>query len=309
MRFFHNPFNRINIREAVNGNGETDANVPAGTGNDKGPDAGISASKLLRNIKGIIFDFDGTLFDNAMLPFFLIGSYPPDLFRLRTERLIRKNFAGCDYLTPEAYYNSFFAALGKACFRSPEKIRYWYYSRFMPHMVQILRKHYQARPGVKELFRRFEANAKERTAHSAAMSQAALLNAPRIAIYSDYPYLKERLEALGICPGPDTLLYGPESFGAQKPAARPFREIAANMGARPEEVLVIGDREETDGIGAFKAGMRFFCLETGRKHYFRLDPYRSPSTRDSEPHGPSLLMYAGAWDDLNKLLMERYGLD
>ena len=68
-----------------------------------------------------------------------------------------------------------------------------------------------------------------------------------------------------------------------------------------EEVLVIGDREDTDGIGAYKAGMHFFCVETGRKRYYRLDPGRRPPVKE-EPHGPSLIMYAGVWDDLIKLL-------
>ena len=308
MRFFRNPSNRINISEAANGNGPNGGETPAGAGNNREPDAGISASKMLRNIRGIIFDFDGTLFDNALLPFYLIAAYPPDILRLRNERLIRKDFAGRDYLTPEAYYRSFFTALGKACFRPPEKIRLWYYNRFMPHMVKILRNHYRARPGAQELLRLFGTPAKDRdeSPASRAASSAAQLSAPRIAVYSDYPCLKERLEALDICTDPGILLYGPESFGAQKPAARPFREIAGALGARPEEVLVIGDREETDGIGAFKAGMRFFCLETGRKHYFRLDPYRKPSPKE-EPHGPSLLMYAGPWDHLYKLLVEKYG--
>jgi FMN phosphatase YigB (HAD superfamily) len=122
----------------------------------------------------------------------------------------------------------------------------------------------------------------------------------RLAVYSDYPFLKERVEALGLCPNPAIPLYGPESFGAQKPAARPFLRIAGDLGVAPKEILVIGDRDETDGLGAFNAGMRFFRLQTGRKRYYRLDPYRRPP--ENQPHGPSLVMYAGVWDDLMKVL-------
>ena len=123
----------------------------------------------------------------------------------------------------------------------------------------------------------------------------------RLAVYSDYPFLKERMEALGISYG-RTPLYGPESFGAQKPAARPFIRIAGDLGLSPEEVLVIGDRTDTDGLGAFNAGMRFFCLKTGHKKYFRLDPYRRQP--EDKPQGPSLVMYAGYWDDLINLLLQ-----
>ena len=259
------------------------------------PAAKLSSSKLLRNIRGIIFDFDGTLFDNALLPFYLISAYPLDIFRIWKERLVRKSFIGCDHSTPPEYYRAFFAALGKACWRSPEKIRSWYFNRYMPRMIRVLKRHYKPRPGAIELLQCFDRKA------DGTNIPAAL---PRIAIYSDYPLLKERLEALGIYPGLDTRLYGPESFGAQKPAARPFQRIARDMGVAPEEVLVIGDRKETDGMGAFKAGMRFFCLETGRKHYFPLDPGRSQIKE--RPLGPSLVMYAGTWNDLNTLLLEKY---
>ena len=247
-----------------------------------------ASSKLLRGIKGIILDFDGTLFDNTRFPFYLIISNPLDIFRLWKERLVRKYLTGCDYGSPENYKHAFFSALGKLCFRSPRRMQNWYFSRYLPRMVRVLNKYYQFRPGVHDLFRYFESDSP---------------GVPRVAIYSDYPMLKERIEALGRCPGPQIPLYGPESFGAQKPAARPFLTIAKNMGVLPEEVLVIGDREDTDGLGAFKAGMRFFCLETGRRRYFRLDPDRRRPIQ--QPHGPTLVLYAGAWEDLVKLFIKK----
>jgi len=254
--------------------------------------------KLLNHIKGLIFDFDGTLFDNALIAFYLIAAYPPDALRTWKERLVRKRFAGCDYASVEEYHQAFFTALGKYCLRSPQNMRDWYFDHYMPRMVRVLQKHYQPRPGVQKLLLRFGG----KTRSGAAGGGAETGHLPRMAVYSDYPFLKERLEALGVISGPGVLLYGPESFGAQKPAARPFLSIAADLGVRPEEVLVIGDRNDTDGLGAFNAGMRFFCLETGRRRYFRLDPYRRRPAE--EPHGPSLVMYAGVWDDLIKALLD-----
>ena len=70
---------------------------------------------------------------------------------------------------------------------------------------QVLKKHYKPRPGAKELFEHFKT-----------------LNAPQLAVYSDYPFLRERLEALDMNIGPGVKLYGPESFGAQKPAVSHF---------------------------------------------------------------------------------------
>jgi HAD superfamily hydrolase (TIGR01549 family) len=246
----------------------------------------ITSSKLLRGIKGVIFDFDGTLFDNALFPFYLILANPLDVIRLWKERLVRKRFAGVDFLSPEAYYQAFFSALGKICHRSPKRIQNWYFKRYMPRMAHVIKKHYQMRPGAEELFRYFN-------------SPGAL----KVAIFSDYPLLKERLEALGVDSSQNIPIYGPDSFGAQKPAVRPFLRIAETLGIAPEETLVVGDREETDGLGAFNAGMRFFCLETGRKRYFRSDPYRRREKKP--PHGPQLVMYAGAWEDLVKQLLKK----
>jgi FMN phosphatase YigB (HAD superfamily) len=258
-------------------------------GDSEYPHGQHSLLRLLDNIKGIIFDFDGTLFDNTRIPFHLIAAWPFDIRRIWMERHIRKRFTGCDFSSSEEYYNAFFAALGRACFRSPQRMRDWHFNHYMPRMIQVLKKHCQLRLGVRELFQQFNDS-----------------SALRVAVYSDYPFLKERIEALGLKPGSDIRLYDPDSFGAQKPAVRPFTRIAADMGAAPEEVLVIGDREETDGMGAFRAGMHFFCLETGRKRYFRLDPYRRPPIKDEETPGPSLLMYVGTWDSLQTSLTEHY---
>ncbi|MDR0455361.1 MAG: HAD family hydrolase [Treponema sp.] len=286
MRAFPARVNKVYLDDVTLGNTAAAAHYSAG-GSIENFSGHHSLSKLLDNIKGIIFDFDGTLFDNTLLPFYLVAGRPWEWRRILKERLIRKRFAGCDYASAEEYYRAFFTALGKACFRSPQRIRNWYLNHYMPRMARVLKKHYQYRPGLQDLFCQFET-----------------VNAPRIAVYSDYPFLKGRMEALGSHFGPRVLLYGPESFGAQKPAVRPFYQIAAALDAAPEEVLVIGDREATDGLGAFRAGMHFFCLETGRRRYFRLDPYRR-HPKNEEPQGPSLVMYAGVWDDLVKLLMKR----
>ena len=234
----------------------------------------------LRNIKGIIFDFDGTLFDNALIGFYLISAYPPDWLRLWRERLIRKRFAGCDFSSADNYYKDFFDALGDACSRSPEHIRNWYFNRFIPRLTNVLKKRYKPRPGARELFQKFIS-----------------LGMPHVAVYSDYPFVKKRMEAIGLPAGPEVRLYGPESFGAQKPATRTYVRIAKDLGVTPEEILVVGDREETDGLGALEAGMHFYLLESVRKRHSKLIP--------STPN-PSQLIYTGTWDSLLSSLMEHF---
>ena len=242
--------------------------------------------KMLRSIKGVIFDFDGTLFDSTGIAFYLIAAYLPDIFLVRRERLIRNRFSGCDFLTTEKYFESFFKEMSVCFGRQSEKLKSWYFNRYMPRMVRVLKKHFKPRPGLKELIKLMDSPK----------------SAVKTAIYSDYSFLKERMESLGLDTSGHIRLYGPESFGAQKPAVRPFLQIAKDLSLAPEEILVIGDREQTDGLGAFRAGMHFFCLETGRKRYFKLDPNRRRP--NEKPRGPSLLMYAGAWDDICNLLIK-----
>jgi FMN phosphatase YigB (HAD superfamily) len=255
--------------------------------------------QMLHHIKGLIVDFDGTLFDHVHLPFRLVSACLPDIFRVKKERQVRRRFAGRDCGTAEAYYREFFGELGAACGRDSESMRHWYFHHYMPRMIRVLRKYYSLRPGVKEFFAQMES--------SRGSSTGLPADFPKVAVYSDYPFLRERFEALGLVFGPRALLYGPESFGAQKPAPRPFHSIAKDLGVRPEEVLVIGDREDTDGQGAFHAGMRFFCLETGRRRYNRLDPCRLPPGNE-QPRGPSIPMYSGTWDDLKQVFARCFSI-
>jgi len=279
---FPSPVTWIYLQTA--GDSTAESNVPQKADNHE--ESQTVCKKMLQNIKGIIFDFDGTLFDYAYIALFLIAANPFDTFRVYAERLVRSRFAGQDFYTPENYYREFFKELGKICLSTPERMRKWYFDRYLPRMARTLKKHYKPRQGISQLLWR--------------QSQK---NSLKIAIYSDYPFLKERMEAIGLYAPEKIPLYSPDSFGALKPAVRPFLQIAEDMHLSPEEILVVGDREETDGLGAFNAKMRFFCLETGRRRYFRLDPYRRRP--EDEPHGPSLLMYAGVWDGLIKLLMEK----
>jgi FMN phosphatase YigB (HAD superfamily) len=249
--------------------------------------ADSDVAPVLRNIRGIIFDFDGTLYDYTWLPFRIIAANPMDMFRIRAERVVRKRFSGRDYGTPAVYYREYFALLAKLCRRSEAFIKKWYFNRYIPRMIRALKRYYTPRQGVKELLAR--------------MGSPLEAHRLEVALYSDYPALRERMGALGLFPGSTIKLYGPESFGAQKPAPRPFLSIAREMGILPEETLVVGDREDTDGMGAQQAGMRFFCLETGRKRHFRLDPDRQISV-DEQPRGPSLTMYGGSWDKLYGIL-------
>jgi FMN phosphatase YigB (HAD superfamily) len=152
---------------------------------------------------------------------------------------------------------------------SPERLQAWYFDQYMPRMCGLLKKYYRPRPGAVELFK-----------------DLTRVSFP-FAVYSDYPLTTERLSALGLEGGKP---YGPELFGAQKPAVRPFLSIAEDLGGPPARTLVIGDRDDTDGAGAAASGMGYIGI-------------RDPKNRKSSVY-PSL-----SWQRCTVLLRNRFGLN
>jgi FMN phosphatase YigB (HAD superfamily) len=203
--------------------------------NNEGPRTGAGIERA----GAFIFDLDGTLFDTKNIAVRVSFSRLSDVFTIRGERITRKELRGRDFGSPEAYYWQFFDSLSKKTGRPAASLRSWYFRRYMPLLIKVLKKHYNARPGTVDLF--------------------MMLNSSSVpfAIYSDYPCSAERLAAIGIDPDLCGKIYGPDDFGAQKPAPRPFLKIAGDLGVLPGEVCVVGDRNDTDGDGAAAAGMDF----------------------------------------------------
>jgi FMN phosphatase YigB (HAD superfamily) len=241
-----------------------------------------SAPECVKSAGAFIFDFDGTLYDpKHFARRLLFGGFPgsgksgpgqnrldqnrpgplslQEIRRIGAERKTRKAFSGCAYPSAETYYEHFFAALERRApgFFAPPALcdgavggsgagdgaRQWYFGRYIPRMIAVLRHFYSPRPGAAEFFQILERR-----------------NIPR-AVYSDYPRVRERLEAIGLDPGASGLLFGPENFGAQKPAPGPFLAIAAALGCEPGRILVIGDKDGADGAGARAAGMMYLRVQ------------------------------------------------
>nr|WP_285291977.1 HAD family hydrolase [Breznakiella homolactica] len=194
-----------------------------------------------------MFDLDGTLYNSAKLGRRLVAAAPLDCLLMRNERIVRAELKGCDFSSPDAFYGEFFLRIARRSRRSEPQIRDWYFSRYMPLMLKVLEKQYTLYPGAEELVR---------TLQDSGIG---------CAVYSDYPNTPGRLRALGFNTETCGSLYGPDDFGALKPAERPFREIAASLGASCDKTLVIGDRDDTDGAGARSAGMGFIRIESGKK--------------------------------------------
>ncbi|MDR3174466.1 MAG: HAD family hydrolase, partial [Treponema sp.] len=183
---------------------------------------------LPREFRALVFDLDGTLYDQKNIARRLILGRPLDIPLMGTERRVRKLFAGRVYDSAESYYRAFFLEFSEQARCSVSFARKWYFETYMPLMIRVLGKHYRPRPGAAELF--------------AALDSGENLQGRRIpfAVYSDYPMTGERLEALGLETALLGRIYGPEDLGAQKPAAAPFLRIAEELGCAPADTLVAG---------------------------------------------------------------------
>ncbi len=203
------------------------------------------------DFKAVIFDFDGTLYDNTGISKAMILGNPFRFFLMKAERDTRRKLKGRDFYTPQSFKNEFYGRAAKAAHCSPERFAHWYEDRYLRRMTRTLKKEeFAARPQIAEVFQKIRAAGK------------------KIALYSDYAQIPERAlacgisqEALDLCQG----FYSSESFGCLKPSPRGFLQIAAALGARPKDCLVVGDRDDTDGFGARLSGMQFVQIKTRRE--------------------------------------------
>lgn len=226
---------------------------------------------MLSDIKAVIFDLDGTLYNFKWLPLRLMWSLPTDILRIKADREVRKKLKGCDLATPEAYLAEYGRLMAKKTdFKSQDALN-WYANRYMGTMCFLLKRYYSQRPQLAEVFAR--------------LHQQKI----KIAVFSDYPRVHQRIRALDF--SDETMstisgIFSAQDFGSQKPAPRPFLEIAANLGVTPNQCLVVGDRDDTDGTGARATGMNFIQIETHK-------------TKIIEAHHP-----VWSWEDFAKWVLE-----
>ena len=185
----------------------------------------------------VIFDLDGTLYDKGGLPLRLIFGDLRNMLVLRDERVARKEMKGKSYPSSDALYADLFSRVAERRGMDRRSVATWYREKYMPLTIDILSRHYKARPGVQELFSSLRGKGIS------------------VVVLSDYGYVEEKLRAVGIDPAWADLVVDASSIGGFKPCPDTFRSLAGRF---PGPFLVIGDRDDTDGEGARSAGMDFF---------------------------------------------------
>jgi HAD superfamily hydrolase (TIGR01662 family) len=202
----------------------------------------------LDKVKGIIFDLDGTLYRMRwyMRPFLTLMLFP-HIMRLPRFLKIRGTYAGVEMESSDALYKEVVKKLAPIEKKSEETLLHWIDSHFYKAFVNVMFFLKNSRPHVNKTL------------------QMLKQNGFKLAVLSDYDRIPERLDKLNIDKSVFTIMTSSESFGALKPSPAPFNKIAENWNLDPSEVLVIGDRDDTDGEGARGAGMKFILLCSTRK--------------------------------------------
>lgn len=189
-------------------------------------------------INAVIFDLDGTVYNKKRLKCFFIWTFKWQLKLLTSLLKARKVAEGKEFENQEFFKAHVLETMVKQSSKS-KAICERFIIKFMKKFVNILEHNYKAEPQiVKAIDYYFSQNIK-------------------MACLSDYNFVKERLVALKIDISKFTVLKSSEEFGALKPSPKSFLAVAELLNVAPEKVLVIGDRDDTDGEGARASQMQF----------------------------------------------------
>lgn len=187
--------------------------------------------------KAVIYDLDGTLYDKLGFKRRLVLRDLKHIKLILAERKVRKSLAG-QYL-PGAVAKTLFSGISKITRTPVKKVERWFYGKYMRDMVAILSESYGARQSfVDEIHILRERGVK-------------------LAVFSDYSAVSKKLGAIGIDPSWFDVVTDAPSEGGLKPCREAFLNVAFKLGVDPSQILVTGDRQDTDGDGALAAGMSF----------------------------------------------------
>lgn len=206
-----------------------------------------------KGIKAVVFDFDGTLYNNRYFPFWFVMADLSEIFIMKKERNFRKLMQGVDLKTKEAFEKKFYGCLATAKNCSYESAKFWYENDFMNRFISVLEKHFFANDKVVEVFEK--------------LTQKGIVT----AVYSDYPMLQQRMKAVGLPENLTSNCWCAPTMGAFKPACRPMYEIAQSLNVSCSEILMVGDREDTDGESAFSCGAKFLRIRKNSKDLGKLE--------------------------------------
>ena len=198
---------------------------------------------MKESYQAVIFDLDGTLYDNRHLPVQLVLSNPLKAFWMLSERMARRRLAGKEFESEQAFRDMQYRMIGVKHGSTREAAKQWYETSYMPSMVRLIGQYHPARKWIVKLIDSYR--------------NCGI----KLAVFSDYAWTHEKLAALGIDESFfDVIADGPQLAGL-KPCKRSFIRVAELLAVPANSILMIGDRDDTDGVGALAAGMDFINIK------------------------------------------------
>ncbi|MCK5808978.1 HAD family hydrolase [bacterium] len=192
----------------------------------------------LNKYRLVIFDLDGTLYPltrRFKLLFALKNIASLSLFRAHLSHIdiLRQT----DFNNQESLLDAHFSALATKTNKTILEVKEWYFNRFYPTFIQAIKWSATPRPHLTEIFEQL----KKRNI--------------KTALFSDYSHIKERLAALNIKDDIFDILLSGEEEGALKPSPRPIEILKERFNLSEAEMVIIGDRQESDGKVAQRSGI------------------------------------------------------
>ena len=216
-------------------------------------------------IKVVIFDLDGTLYKVGwLMKFRFFCKLFPRSRWLPAYMKLRKALIGLECKNSVALKQALAVALAKKVKADPTRVYGWFEEAFYPAFVSTLEKTGWRRPGLDRVLEHLKTTNKV------------------IAVVSDFAYVDERLAALNIEPSQFDYCLSCEECGTMKPSPRAFGSLVSDIGVGGEDVLIVGDRDDTDGDAARKMGAQFL--------FIREEP---------KPHSPGM-----TWEDARHVLLD-----
>lgn len=199
----------------------------------------LVSKRSTRNTKLIVFDLDGTLYNKRGLSLRMVLHAPLDIRKMQAERATRASMKGMWLCDEKHFHDTYFQRLAARMHCSATAAEQWYNQRYMPLMVKMIGKYQPLNEWVLPFIHDCQ--------HTGIL----------LVLLSDYGFAKEKLQALGLSPTLfDWVISAPE-LGGLKPAPELMRIITERMGVAPQECLVIGDRDDTDGEVARSTDAQF----------------------------------------------------
>lgn len=199
----------------------------------------LISKRSTRNTKLIVFDLDGTLYNKRGLSLRMVLHAPLDIRKMQAERATRASMKGMWLRDEKHFHDTYFQRLAARMHCSATAAEQWYNQRYMPLMVKMIGKYQPLNEWVLPFIHDCQ--------HTGIL----------LVLLSDYGFAKEKLQALGLSPTLfDWVISAPE-LGGLKPAPELMRIITERMGVAPQECLVIGDRDDTDGEMARRTDAQF----------------------------------------------------